>query len=162
MVVVATVVAGVIIAIGVMGTILPILPGILLAFSGVFLYGVLTGWDAVAISITGLAAAVAAAGVVLGVRIPAKATGAVVGRRSLQAGMIGGFIGFFAIPVIGLALGWLVGVFVSEARVSDLGAARKSTISIVRSFGKSVIVQFGLAMAMALLWGVWALFELFV
>lgn len=161
MVVVATVVAGLIIAIGVMGTVLPILPGILLSFSGVFLYGVLTGWDALAITVTGVAAVVAVAGVVLGVRIPARTTGAVAGRNSLRAGMIGGVIGFFAIPVIGLVLGWLAGVFVSEARATDARAARKATYAVIRSFGVTVIVQFGLAMTMALLWGVWAVFELF-
>lgn len=161
MVVVATVVAGLIIAIGVMGTVLPFLPGILLSFSGVFLYGVLTGWDAMAIIVTGVAAVAAVTGVVLGVRIPARTTGVVAGRDSLRAGIIGGVVGFFAIPVIGLPVGWVTGIFVSEARSTDVRAARKATYAVIRSFGVTIIVQFGLAMAMALLWGVWAAFELF-
>ncbi len=161
MVVAATVVTGLIIAVGLLGTLVPALPGSILVLVGVVLFGAATGWDAWAIGITGVAALVTAASMVLGVRIPAKATSATATKRSLRAGIVGGIIGFFVIPVIGLPVGWIAGVFLSEAAASDVTAARRSTLAVLRSFGFAALVQFGLALFVAMVWGVWATVEVF-
>jgi uncharacterized protein YqgC (DUF456 family) len=161
MVVAATVVTGLIIAVGLLGTLVPALPGSILVLLGVIVFGAVTGWDAWAIGITGVAALVTTASMVLGVRIPAKATGATASKRSLRVGILGGVVGFFVIPVVGLPVGWITGVFLSEAAASDSATARRSTLAVLRSFGAAALVQFGLALSVAVMWGVWATVEVF-
>lgn len=161
MVVWATVVSGLIIAVGVVGTIVPALPGSVVVVAGVVLFAMFTGWDAWAVVVVATAAVLAVAGIVAGVRIPATATSRSAGRRSLRIGIVGGIVGFFVVPVIGLPLGWVTGVFLSEAATSGPATARASTAATVRSFGKAALVQFVVALAIALMWAVWAVTELF-
>lgn len=157
----ATVVSGLIIAVGVLGTIIPALPGVIVVFIGFAFFGFLTGWDAWAITLVTLAGVVSVSSTILGIRIPAKATGATASRRSLRIGILGGIIGFFVVPVVGLPLGWIAGVFVSEAAAADFSRARTSTLAALRSFGKAALVQFGLALGLAFVWGAWATAEIF-
>ncbi len=151
-----TVLTGLLVAAGVVGSMVPIIPGPLLILGAMALHGVLTGWDGLATAVVALGGGLVALDIVLGIRIPARATSRGAGRRALLGGALGGVVGFFAIPVVGLPVGWVTGVFLTELPSSGAPAAWRATTATVWSFGVTVLVQAAIALSMAVIWGVWA------
>ena len=145
--------------IGLVGTVLPVLPGLALIWLTALLYGLLEGfgvggWIAMII-ITLLAGASLVAKVVLPKR-RAEAGGAPT--STIVVGAIAGIIRFFTVPVVGLPLGGAVGVLLAEYRRTDgWPAAWRSTKGVIVGFGISALVELGIGMAMILTWLVWAL-----
>ncbi len=110
-----TIVTLLIMAVGLVGTVLPVIPGILLIYAGYLLYGFATGWQAY-----GLAAIVGwsvVTGLVLlldfyGGAIGAKRYGA--SRSGAWGSLIGGVIGTLAAGFPGLILGPFFGAAAGE------------------------------------------------
>lgn len=141
------------ITIGLVGTVIPILPGALLVAGAVVVWAVLTGGTtAWAIAIG--AVAIVAAGQVLKYLIPGKqikASG--VPNWVLLVGALTGVVGFFMIPVVGLVVGFVAGVFVAEAlRLRTFTNAWPTTMQAMKSVGWSVLIEFGSALLAAALW----------
>lgn len=146
-------IVGLVIVIGIAGTIVPILPGAFLVAGAVGVWALLTGgWAAWGVALG--AVAIIAAGQVLKYLIPGKqlkASG--VPNWVLAVGGIVGIIGFFVVPVIGLILGFLLGVFLAEAyRLRTFGDAWPTTLQAMKSAGWSVLIEFGSAVLAAALW----------
>ena len=146
-------IVGLVIVIGIAGTIVPILPGAFLVAGAVVVRALLTGgWAAWGVALG--AVAIIAAGQVLKYLIPGKqlkASG--VPNWVLAVGGIVGIIGFFVVPVIGLILGFLLGVFLAEAyRLRTFGDAWPTTLQAMKSAGWSVLIEFGSAVLAAALW----------
>lgn len=146
-------IVGLVIVMGIAGTIVPILPGAFLVAGAVVVWALLTGgWAAWGVALG--AVAIIAAGQVLKYLIPGKqlkASG--VPNWVLAVGGIVGIIGFFVIPVIGLILGFLLGVFLAEAyRLRTFGDAWPTTLQAMKSAGWSVLIEFGSAVLAAALW----------
>ncbi|MFI1994305.1 DUF456 domain-containing protein [Actinoplanes sp. NPDC020271] len=149
-----TVIAGVLIVAGVFGVILPIIPGLLLSWSGVLLWALLSD------------AGGAAKWVVLAVATVITALGTVVkflwpGRKlkdsgvplpSLLAGGVLGLVGFFVVPVIGLLLGFLLGIYAMEAMRLGTDQAWPSTRRALAAVGLSLLVEFAAALGVAVVW----------
>lgn len=77
--------------------------------------------------------------------------------RTLVVGVAGAVAGFFLIPVLGLPVGFVVGVYLAElARLRDGRAAWRSTRTAVVAIGIGMLVELaaGLAMAFTLFLGV--------
>lgn len=144
---------GLAIAVGLFGTVVPILPGALLVAGAVVVWAFLTGgttaW-AVAIGVV----VIIALGQLLKYLIPGKqlkASG--VPNWVLLVGAVVGVIGFFVVPVIGLVLGFLLGVFLAEAmRLRTFRDAWPTTVQAMKSAGWSVLIEFGSALLAAVLW----------
>ena len=103
----------ILIVIGIAGTILPVLPGLLLSFAGVLLYKFFGNpeFSIIYVIIFGI---LTLASLILNYTIPIKTTAKYGGSRY---GKIGGFLGtiiglFF--PPIGFIIGMLLGVFLGE------------------------------------------------
>ena len=146
-------IVGLVIVIGIAGTIVPILPGAFLVAGAVGVWALLTGgWAAWGVALG--AVAIIAAGQVLKYLIPGKqlkASGVL--NWVLAVGGIVGIIGFFVVPVIGLILGFLLGVFLAEAyRLRTFGDAWPTTLQAMKSAGWSVLIEFGSAVLAAALW----------
>ena len=154
-VVVALVAVGM--AVGIAGTVVPLVPGLGLVAAAALLYGVLEGFGAVGGIAFGLIVAIGAAGTIAGVVVPKRAAGdAGAPRSSLLLGAIGAVIGFFALPVVGLPLGGAVGIFLGEAaRSGDRAVAWRTTKATLKGFGLATLVQLGAGLAMAVVWIVW-------
>lgn len=152
----ATVCTGLLVAVGVVGAVVPVAPGPLLVLVAMVVHGLLTGWDGWATAVVALGAALVVVDGIVGIRIPARATARGAGRRALAAGAVGGVVGFFAVPVVGLPLGWLVGVFLVEVARADARSAWRATLRTLRAFGVATLVQAAIALAMAMVWGAWA------
>jgi uncharacterized protein YqgC (DUF456 family) len=80
-----------------------------------------------------------------------KETGAP--RSTLLLGVVGAVVGFFLIPVIGLLIGGVLGVYAGELRrLRDVSAARRATVATAKSIGVGLIVEL---LAGVLAVGVW-------
>lgn len=141
------------IGLGLLGTIIPILPGALLVAGAILVWAFVTGgttaW-AVAIG----AVAIIAAGQLLKYLIPGKqmkASG--VPNWVLLVGAVVAIAGFFVIPVVGLVAGFIGGVFVAEAiRLRTFRNAWPTTMQAMKSAGWSVLIEFGSCLLATALW----------
>jgi uncharacterized protein YqgC (DUF456 family) len=148
-----TVIAGVAMLAGILGVVIPVLPGLLLCWLAVLLWAVLGDGGAGRWVVLALATAVAVGGTVMKYAWPGrrlKSTG--VPTSSILAGALLGVVGFFVVPVVGLVLGFILGLWLAE-RVR-LGPARAwpSTRQALASVGLSLLVEFAAALGIAVIW----------
>lgn len=144
---------GLAIVVGIVGTVVPILPGALLVAGAVVVWAALTGGTTAWLIAIG-AVLIIAAGQLLKYLIPGKqlkASG--VPNWVLLVGAGVGIVGFFVVPVIGLILGFILGVFLAEAlRLKTFKNAWPTTAQAMRSAGWSVLIEFGSAVLAAAVW----------
>ena len=132
---------------------MPVLPGILLVYGAILVWAViehtLVAWVALAI-ITGVVGVTTAVKYVWAVRRMRRAD---VPTRSLVAGGVLGIIGFFVIPVLGLVVGFVLGVYLSELlRCRDQRRAWKSTVHAVKGAALSIGVELAGALCATAIW----------
>jgi uncharacterized protein YqgC (DUF456 family) len=78
-----------------------------------------------------------------------------VPNRSLVVGGVLGVVGFFVIPVIGLPLLFVLGVYLAEQlRLRDRRRAWRSTQAALRATGVTILVELAGAMVAV---GAWAI-----
>lgn len=154
----ATVLVLIAMLVGLVGTLVPILPGILLMWVSAVAYGFVVGFDLLAIVVLLIVTALTGVAVVAGVTLPKRAAADSGAATSSQvAAGVGAVVGFFVIPVVGIVIGALVGIGLAEYHDKrDWTAARRSTIAVAKGFGLSALVQFALGFMMLLAWLVWA------
>lgn len=154
----ATVLVGVVIAVGIAGVILPIVPGLWLIWGASVLYGLMVGFDGWAWPALVAITALAAVGTAVIYYLPARKTGEVgiPGWGQLVVA-VGAVIGFFVIPVVGAVVGVVVatlGVAVVVER--DLTTAGSTALAMLMEILKAAAIQLAVALAMAVVWGLWA------
>jgi len=147
-----TVVAGVGVVVGVVGTVVPVLPGGLLVAASVLVWALATGgsawWVLLAVVVL-LAAGQVLEYLTAGVSL--KRAG--VPNRSLLLGGLAGIVGFFVVPVLGLVLGFLGGLYLAErARQPDAAAAWRSTRTGLRAAGVALLIELAAVLLSATLW----------
>ena len=147
------VVVGLVIAVGLVGVLVPVLPGLLLVWAAVtvwaFAESSATGWVVLA-----LVTALLAVGTVVKYVVP--------GRRLRQAGIpwtstaaggVLGLVGFFVLPVLGLLIGFVLGVYLAErARLGADRPAWESTRQALVAAGWSLLIELAAGVAMAITW----------
>jgi uncharacterized protein YqgC (DUF456 family) len=149
-----TFLCGLAIAVGIIGVIVPVLPGLLLCWGGVLAWALLTdrGWGKWVVLT--LVTAIAVAGTVAKYAWPGRS----LKRRgvpttSLVFGGLLGIIGFFVIPVVGLFLGFILGVFAAERlRLGDSRLAWPSTKHALKAAGLSMLIELFAAFLIAFVW----------
>lgn len=140
------------IAVGLLGIIVPVLPGGLLVLVAIVVWATelqeRAGWVVCAVAVTFLA-------------MGTVAKYAVPGRRLRDAGIpsstqwtgVGfGVVGFFVVPVVGLFLGFVLGMYVAERRRLGAGAAWPSTRAALRAVGLMVLIELASAVLAAATW----------
>jgi uncharacterized protein YqgC (DUF456 family) len=154
-----TILAAVVMAVGLVGTILPILPGLLLIWVSALVYGFATGWNALGIIVMVVMTVGVVVGIVKGFVVPKKAADEYGASGWAQLGaLVGGVAGFFMIPVVGLPVGALLGIFLVELlRLKEWEPAWRATKGTAIGFGKSALIDFGLGTVMVLTWAAWAI-----
>jgi uncharacterized protein len=149
-----TVLAGVLIVIGIVGVVIPAVPGTILVWSGVLVWAVFNDGGPARWTILALATFLAVLGLVTKYLLPGRSmrqTG--VPARALVAGGACAIVGFFVVPVVGLFLGFLAGVFLAEwARLSRPRLAWSSTLQAMKAVGFSMLIELFFALVIA---GVW-------
>ena len=76
-----------------------------------------------------------------------------VGGLTLVLGVLGGIIGFFVIPVVGLPVGFVLGIFGAEyLRFRELDRAWSATKSALRGVLHSMGIELATALLIAITW----------
>jgi uncharacterized protein YqgC (DUF456 family) len=156
----ATFLVGVAIFVGIIGIVVPVLPGALLSLAAILVWALeeqsATGW----IVLSAAVVLIGASQVVKYIVPERHLRESGIPRRSTLTGVLLGIVGFFVIPVIGMFVGFPLGVYLSERqrlRAHDL--AWTSTKHALRASGLSVLIEFiGTALAAA----VWMIAVLFL
>jgi uncharacterized protein YqgC (DUF456 family) len=146
-------------AVGLAGTVVPLLPGLLIIWAAALVYGLLAGFGTAGVAafivITTLLVVGTAAQFVMAHRSGAAGGAA---RSSLLLGGLAGIVGFFVIPFVGFFVGAVLGVLVAEQhRLGSWPAARQVTWAVVRGFGLGILVELGCGTLMVLTWIGWVL-----
>jgi len=141
------VVAAILVVLGLAGTILPVLPGILLVFGGLFLAAWADGYQhvgAIALSVIGLLAALSLLADFLGSLAGAKRVGA--SPLALVGAAIGGFVGIFlGIPglILGPFIGAVAGEYLARGRLAQAGKVGLGTwLGLIVAAVAKVVIAF--------------------
>lgn len=144
---------GLAIAVGLVGILVPLLPGTLLIFAAILVWALveqdMTGWVTLAV-----------ASVLLGATTLVKylwpvrrMRAADVRTSSLAAGGVLGIIGFFVVPVLGLPIGFVGGIYLAElAARRDQRLAWSSTVHALKGVALSVFVELAGALLATAAW----------
>jgi uncharacterized protein YqgC (DUF456 family) len=141
------------IAVGLVGILVPLLPGSILVFAAIavwaFVERTTVGWVTF-----GVATAILAAALLVKYLWPARRMkNADVGTWSLLAGGVLGIVGFFVVPVVGLVLGFVLGVYLAElAGRRDQRLAWASTVHAIKGVVLSVGVELVGALLATIVW----------
>ena len=140
------------IAVGLVGVVVPVVPGALLVWAAILVWsidvGTATGWTVLA-----AATGVIAGGQVVKYMIPSRQLRARgVPNRSLFIGGLVAIVGFFVVPVVGLFIGFVAGVYASEYERVGARSAWPSTKAALRAVGVSMLVELTSALLAAAVW----------
>lgn len=153
-----TIVCGLAIVVGATGVIVPVLPGSLLIGVSLLVWALVIG-SPLGWVVFGIGAALVAAGMsssaVLTGRAMKKQS---IPSRSIIIGLMVGVVGFFVIPVVGLLVGFALGLFLSElARQRAMRPAVASSLAALKATGLGMLAEFGFASLAAGTWATGAL-----
>src|SRR6266498_1850208 len=132
------VLVGIAILVGLVGVVVPALPGLLLV------------WAALLASATVL---VAVSQVVKYLVPGRRMRAAGVPWTSLAGGGALGIVGFFVVPIVGAFLGFVLGVYLAEQlRLDGHTLAWSSTLHALRAVGLSILIELGAGLLIAGAW----------
>lgn len=143
---------GLAIVVGLAGVIVPVLPGTSLILAAVLVWaithGTATAWVVFAVVTTLLVA-----GGIVKYAVPGRGLKAAgVPQRTILLGTALGVVGFFVVPVVGLFLGFVLGVYLAELQRVGGERAWPSTKHALRAVGLSVLIELSAAMLAAATW----------
>ena len=132
---------GLAVTVGLLGIVVPVLPGSVLILGAVLVWTIDDGsraaWVVFAVVTTLLVA-----GSVVKYAVPGRRLkDAGVPARTLWSGALLGLVGFFVIPVLGLFLGFVAGVYLAEAQRLGSDRAWPSTKQAITAAGLSVLIE---------------------
>ncbi len=130
------------IGLGILGTIVPVIPGPLLVAAAIAVWAVVVGttpgWVVLGVALVLLAGGQVLKYVTAGrVLISSGAP-----RSSLFFAGLLGIVGFFVIPVVGLVVGFVGGLYLAERRRLGAGpASRQSTKTALKAVGLGILIE---------------------
>lgn len=148
-----TIVAGILLAVAVFGTVFPVLPGSPVALVTLIAWGWVLGSTA-SWTTGGIGALLA----LVGWSASALLTGRKlrkqrIPRRSILLAVLAGIVGMFVIPVAGLFLGFAGGLLLSEyVRRGDFRSALTSSVEALKAMGMGMLVEFGMVSLAGSVW----------
>lgn len=145
-------------AVGLAGTLLPIVPGLALIWAAGLVFGLVDGFGTAGSVLFAVMTVLLVAGTAAPYVLPARCgAGRGVPASTLLVAAGAGVVGFFVVPVIGLPLGAVLGVLLAErGRTRSWPAAWDRTRSVMVGFGLGALAQVGAGLAMVLAWVAWA------
>lgn len=139
------------VAVSLAGILVPVLPGSVLMLAAFLGWAVHVG-GATAWAVFGVAAAILVVGTVVKYLVPnRRLKGAGVPSSTQWIGAAVGIVGFFLIPVIGLFIGFVVGVYAAERRRVGQDAW-PSTKAALRAVGLSILIELAAGVAATFVW----------
>jgi uncharacterized protein YqgC (DUF456 family) len=133
---------GLAICVGLVGVVVQVLPGSLIILGAVLVWAIFTGgalaWTVFVVG----AVAVAVASVVKYVLAGRHMKRGGVPNSTLWWGGLAGIVGFFLIPVVGLFVGFIGGVYLAErVRLGDHRTAWPATVAALKATGVTILVE---------------------
>lgn len=148
------IIVAVVIALGIAGIIVPVLPGTILVLGAVLVWALeiatTTGW-----AVFAACAALLVGGSIVKYLVPGrrlKASG--VPNRTLLFGALLAFVGFFVVPVIGMFIGFVLGIYLAERTRLGAAGAWPSTVHALKAVGVSILIELVAAFLAAVTWAV--------
>jgi uncharacterized protein YqgC (DUF456 family) len=143
-----------VIAAGLVGVLVPLMPGSVLVVGAVLLWAVVidepAGWLVLAIA-TGLVLT----GSVIKYLVPGRRLQrSGVPTSTMLAGAAVGVVGFFVVPFIGLPLGFLLGIYLAESHRLSTAEAWPATVAAVKAVGLGILIELSFSVLAAATWGV--------
>lgn len=148
-----SVITGVLLVIGALGTIFPILPGSILVIIGLLIWAIViggpVGWTVFGIGLLLSGSGMAASALLTGKRLKQRE----IPNRSILTGAVVGVAGAFVIPVVGLFLGFVLGLYASEwYRLRDPKQAWDASVVAMKSVGLGMLIEFACAGTAIAVW----------
>lgn len=143
---------GLLILVGLVGILVPVLPGLLLEMGAVVLWAAVEG-GAVAWTVAGVALILGLGGTVVSYLIP--------GRRLERSGiprstlLLAGALaiaGFFVVPIVGGPAGFVLGIYITERQRVGQAHAWPSTMASLRAVGLSIVIELIAGLLIAGIW----------
>lgn len=133
---------GVAILIGIVGVVVPVLPGWILVWAAILVWATEVqqayAWVVLAVATV----SIAVSQVVKWILPERQLRAAGVQRSSMVTGALLGIVGFFVVPVVGLVIGFVAGVYVAEfSRSASAAQAWRSVRQALKSTGVSILIE---------------------
>jgi uncharacterized protein YqgC (DUF456 family) len=140
------------IAVGVVGVVVPILPGSLLVLGAIVVWTIDlntgTAWAVFAVAATCIAL-----GSIVKYAVPGRRLKEVgIPGSTLALGGVLGVMGFFVIPVVGLLVGFVLGVYLAELSRVGRAAAWPATMHALKAVGLSMLIELVADLLAASVW----------
>ena len=141
-----------VIGVGLVGIVVPILPGTLLIVGALFVWALVVGGGAW--SVFALALLVIAAGEVIKYLVAGRSLRSdAIPNRTIVVGGLVGIVGFFVVPVVGLLLGFIVGALVSELiRTRSIERAWRGAWAALKAAAKTIGIELLFALIATGIW----------
>ena len=141
-------------AIGIVGTLIPFIPGLALVWFAGALWAFFDGGDGKHMWILAAMTLITLIGFAAQFVIPAKAaTSEKPAKGTLYMGGIFGLVGFFVLPVVGAPIGFLIGIYLMNFLNSkNSEQAWQLTLKTTVAFGWAMIIQSICAVLVGLTW----------
>lgn len=141
------------IAIGLVGMLVPVLPGTLLVYAAIAVWSVVESSTA-SWTVLAVVTVLLVGGQLIKYLWPVRRMRAAdIGAGTLAAGAVLGVIGFFVIPVVGLVIGFVAGVYLAELLARrDWRRAWASTVHAVKGVVLSVGVELSAGLLATAVW----------
>lgn len=147
------VLVGIVILVGLVGVVVQVLPGATMVGGAVAVWGVVTGgrvgWTVAVLAVVLTLVAMVVKLVVAGRYLQRQG----VPSSSSLIGAVLGVVGFFVIPVVGVFIGFPLGVYLAErVRRRQHAAAWRSTVASMKASGLTILVELAASLIVATAW----------
>ncbi len=141
------------IIVGLIGIVVPVLPGLVLIWASVTVWAIVERGTAAWIALV-IATLVAVTSQVLKYVVPGRRLrDAGVPTRGIVVGTVLGIVGFFVIPVVGLFVGFIAGIYLIERlRLRNHRSAWPSTVHALKAVGLSILIELFAGLLIATIW----------
>jgi uncharacterized protein YqgC (DUF456 family) len=139
---------------GLVGVVVPLLPGLPLIWAAGLWWTLADGGGPARWTVLGVMTVLLVAGTVAKYVLPARSAAARgAPANTLLVGAVGAVVGFFVIPVIGLVIGGVAGIFLAElVRLRSVRHAVLTTRAALVAIGVGLLVELSAGLAMVLTW----------
>lgn len=144
---------------GLLGLIIPVLPGLVIIWVPALVYGLVTGFNWTSgLLFAGMTVLMIVGNLVDNLVMGAKAKQQGASWLAIGVALAAGILGSIAFPPFGGIIAALIGLFAVEMlRLKDLQLAFESARSMAVGCGWAAVIRFGMGIVMILLWGAWVL-----
>ena len=140
--------------VGLLGVVVPLLPGTALVLAAGVGWAVLVQTEGAGRwVVVGVMTGLFVAGTAAKYALPGRRLSGQLSRTTLLCGALGAVVGVVLLPPLGLLLGGVVGVYVAEARRVGHGTeARRSTVRVLQAVGLGILAELTAGVLMVATW----------